>query len=185
MSIGRPLDIRNWLGWIRSDSDQTMTLILTSLDQFVDVILVFWRPLDVLGTSLMLCKCQFLTKDVHSRFWPKYDFLTSPRRPMDVTNVMGRSEVQTWRQLDVPLTSRLRQFGRPIDEKSVNKWRKYDIRFWRLWTSEGRPSDVFGRQFGRPYDEKSVNKMTSYDVRFWRHTDQKLTSYDVQRTSCC
>ena len=35
-------------------------LIVTSLDQFVDIILVFWRPLDILGTSVMSCKCKIL-----------------------------------------------------------------------------------------------------------------------------
>ena len=136
-----------------------------SLDQFVDVRHVFWHLLDVLGMSVMSCKCQILTKDGHSRFGPKYDFLTSPGRPVDVTNVLGRSDSdQTWTLwTDAPWTSWWHQS--PL------------MSLWRQNLTSTRRKKLFTKLF--TIVNKIVHKNCSHckcDIIFWHHTDQNMTS---------
>ena len=139
------------LGWDELNQIPTKLwlVIRTFLDQFMDVRLEFWHPLnvmwmsdmscehqiltklglfglmplDVLGTSCMSCRCQNLTSYGHAKIWLKYDF------PVDIRNVSGKSDSdQTW-----PLWA---------DIPWMWIW-------WRQWqyimpnlTSMGRPSDV-------------------------------------------
>ena len=148
---------------MRSDSDQTMLLILTSLDQFMDVRLVFWRPLHILATSVMLCKCQILTKDGHSRFWPTYDILTSCGRPLDGTNVLERSDSDQTRTLwvDVLWMSWWHQW--------VVYFAKPDVPGTSLWSPNWRQTDI--HRTDKNCSQNEVNATSYSDViltKSWR-----------------
>ena len=84
------------IGWDEWNQNLTKLrlLNLTSLDQFMDTRLVFWRLLDILRTSVMSCKCRDLTRNGHAGFWPKYDFPTSPGRQECLGKVRFRPNLE-------------------------------------------------------------------------------------------
>ena len=149
-----------WDEWSQILTKQWL-LILMSLGQFMDIGPVFWCPLDVLWMSDMSCECQIVTKDGHVKFWPKYNFLTSPEHPVVVRNVWGRSDSDQTSTLwadgcsgDVSewyIMPNLAPIGCPPDVQT-------DIRFWHLSM------------------EKSVRKRRLIDFQFWHQADQNLTS---------
>ena len=122
-----------------------------------------WRPLDILGMSVMSCRCQILTNDGHSRFWLKYDFLTSSGSHVDITIVVERSNSDQTRTLwaDVSWMSWWCQWVIYY----VKPDRPWDIPLMSKLTSD---ADV-------QRTEKVFTKWGKCDVIFWRHTGQNLT----------
>ncbi len=97
---------------------------LTSWELPIDVRVCCWRPLDILWTSEMSCKCHILTK-LELCGW------TSPGRPGDVSDSCPMNFSPDVHRTS-PWCPNLRQILTSRGQKNLfTKWGKYDVIIWR------------------------------------------------------